>query len=223
MEIQEKFKACAGVLLLSAFLPGNAVATLLLDTGLVGGSGDVQNVLLTQPGDLDNVVVGELNQSHDLVNFTSNEDIIVAGGGQARIEAVDGSFEMIMWELDDPTLGFSKVQFNIDAGEDGFADIFLLDQFGTTFSFLNQALDANGQNFFTGYSLDNQVIVKATINSSVAMTGINDLQQVRLGPVSIDDGSGPPQEIPEPTMVGLLGLGMLGMGLSRLRRKRKVS
>jgi hypothetical protein len=218
MNLQKKIKVCAGVALLGALVSENASATLLLSTGLIGGSGDVQNVLLTQPGGLDTLVVGELNQTHQLVNFTSNENIIVPGGGQARIEAADGSFTHIEWGLDDPTLGFSKVQFNIDAGADGAANIFLLDQFGTTFSFLNQALDGSGQNFFTGYSLDNQVIVKVTIDSSVSLTGISDLEQVRLGPTARDVPV-PPSEIPEPATLALLGLGLAAIGATRRRKK----
>lgn len=168
MNMKKTFKAGAAVALLGALLSGNASATLQLSTGLVGGSGDVDNVLFNQPDPtLDNLVVGQLNPAPtgELVNFTSNENIFAPAGGQARIEASDGSFVFIDFGLADPLLGFSKVQFNIDAGADGFADIFLLDQFGTTFSFLNQALDGTGENFFTGFSLDNQVIVKVTIDS----------------------------------------------------------
>lgn len=222
MNEKMKFKTCAGFALLGAFLAGNASATLMLDTGLVGGSGDVQNVLLTQPGILDNIVVGQLNQTGELVTFTSNENIFVPGGGQARIEASDGSFEFIEWELADPTLGFSKVQFNIDAEADGFADITLRDQFGADFVFSNQALDGTGQNFFTGYSLDNQVIVKVTIDSNV---GIDDLQQVRLGdPVDRDGGPGPgpgpgPGAIPEPVTSALGMMGLVALSTT-LRRRR---
>src|SRR5687768_18516048 len=86
-----------GVALLGVCLSGSASATLLLEPGLVGGSGDVENVLLTDTGGVagDNLVTGETNQTHEIVNFTSNEDIFVPAGGQARIEAVDGTFNRI--------------------------------------------------------------------------------------------------------------------------------
>ncbi len=86
---------------------------------------------------------------------------------------------------------------------------------GTTFSFLNQALDGNGQSFFTDSSLDDQVIEKVTINSTVGMTGINDLQQVRLDPIN-RDGDGP-NAVTELAILALFGLGLLGLSVARRR------
>ena len=38
-----------------------------------------------------------------------------------------------------------------------------------------------------------------------------------------EDGSTPPADIPEPGMMALFGIGLMGMGLSAIRRKRKIS
>jgi len=203
---------------LLALLAINANATLMLDTGLVGGSGDVDNVLFNCDFGCINgpntTVTGFVNTTTELVDFIGNEALMTPAIGQARIEAVDGAFTDIMWVLQNDTLGFEKVQFNIDAAANGFADIILTDQFGTDFSFLNQALDGAGENWFTGYSLDNQVIVKATIAATVAMTAISDLQQVRLGLVERTTS------LPEPGTLGLLLMGFFATLAARIRKKQ---
>ena len=168
-----------------------ASANLILNTGLVGGSGDVENVLFSIADQSATTVVGELNQSGEVVEFTSDEILINPAGGQARLEAIDGAFSQVSITMQNATLGFTKIQFNIDAADDGFADITLVDQFGTAFLF-NQPLNGNGQNFFTGQALDDQVIVSAAISTSVSMTDISDLQQVRIGSTVIPPVVDPP-------------------------------
>lgn len=181
-----------------------ANATLILQTGLVGGSGDVSNVIFNACGlgsSTGTTVQGCLNDSNTtLVNFTSNESLTIGGGGQAVIDSGDGVFDRMTIALADPTMGFSKLQFNLDAIADGSATFEATDQFGTVFSFGSFALSGNGQNFFTLGSLDGQIAKSFSLLATVGLQNIGDLTQVRVGAATVPSG------VPEPGSLALLGL-----------------
>jgi hypothetical protein len=61
----------------SVALPSISGATLIISTGLIGGSGDVENVLFNEPGLIatGSTVQGITNISDSIVNFSSNESL----------------------------------------------------------------------------------------------------------------------------------------------------
>ena len=138
---------------------------------------------------------------------------MVPGGGQARIEGADGSFDAITIALADPLLGFGKLQFNLDADDRRNRQLPRVDQFGNVFNFNLVDLGRTGQNFFTLYSLDNQVAVEffAPFHSSNPEHRAI-CEQVRLGPrISL-------RQVAEPGSLALLGVGLLGLaGMTRRR------
>jgi hypothetical protein len=202
-----------------------AHATLILQSGLVGGSGDVDNVIFNTCGlgsGSGMMVQGCLNGDHStLVNFTGNEILTIGGGGQAVIAASVGTFDYVQISLADTSTGFSKLQFNLDATANGSANIQAVDQFGTVFNFNNLALTGSGQNFFTLSSLDNQVAMSLTLMSTVALQNIGALEQVRVG---VADVTPPTQNVPEPGSLALLGLSLFGVGaIARKKSALKTS
>jgi hypothetical protein len=169
-----------------------AHATLTLCVGPSGctiqGAG-IENVLFPNVGDTGTLITGSTNQTGTLIDFTSSETMEVTGGGQAKLEAVDGSLDDVTIQAQLATVGFTHFIFNVHATETGQINVSATDNFGTLFDFGPTDASENGQNWFTIGSLDDQYIRSVSI-SGIGITGIDELQQVRVDPATLPGGGG---------------------------------
>jgi hypothetical protein len=215
----------AAVAVLAIAVSGAANATLTLCEGPSGctiqGDG-IENVLMPAVGTTGTVITGSTNQTNTLIDFTSSETMVVTGSGQAKLEASDGSLGDVVIDANDPTIGFTHFIFNVHADVTGEIGISAIDNFGTLFDFGLRDASENGQNWFTIGSLDDQFIASVSI-SGTGITGIDELQQVRVDPATLPGGGGGGgggnSVVPIPAAAWLFGSGLLGLaGVSRKRR-----
>jgi len=179
---------------------------------------DEENILLNS-GTSGTVVTGVTNQTGQTVQFSSTTDTLrIPSGGQARIEAVDGSLNNITITTLD---GVTYMDFigNPRRGS-GTATVTVVTDAGT-YSFSYPL--GNGQNFFTIIATDEQILT-TTIN---APGGFADLRQPRISGITEPEedtgtGSGDPTgaSAPEPATVLLLGLACASMAPFALKRRK---
>lgn len=207
-----------------ALAASSAHATLQLCVGPtcgVQGPG-IENILLPDVGDTGFTITGETNITHTLVDFTSSEEMVVTGGGQAKLTATDGVLGDVRFFAQDPQTGFLDAIFNVHAGADTTINISARDNFGTLFDFGAQLADGSGQNFFHIGSLDDQFIKTVYINGD-DIYAVDELQQVRVSPASLPGGPPPPPPppavVPIPSAAFFFGPALIG--LATLGRKRR--
>ena len=159
-------------------------------------------------------VQGATNRTRTIFNLTGTENLVTPSGGQARVDDESNSgFDSLFIDALDSGVLYREFEANLNAEGDGVANIQVFDDGGEEFNF---AFDvrAGGQNYFGLQAIDGQLI--DTVLITTAGVELQDVRQIRVGGI-LKDGA-PPDTVPEPTAVALLGLGLLGAGYARRRR-----
>lgn len=171
---------------------------------------DDDNVLYNSPGLIltGNPVEG-MTQNGFVLNFSTTGDTLTAAGGQARIEAIDGSFDDLLIDPADPNVFFRSISFNINPLTTGIISFVVTDQFGINPPQL-RTVGINGLYFFGAISTNGEIIDNVTFTSTGQIT---DIRQVRIG------GDQVGTSVPEPASILLLGTGLVGAGVRRWRRR----
>jgi hypothetical protein len=189
-----------------AFCSGSAHATLIVQTGVVGSFVDDNGIDNPWTGNVTGpalTIQGCLNTNHSkLVDFTTDESIKFAAGGQAKILPVDGLFSQLQISFDDGT-PFQTLILNIEANANGKVTFF--DNLGDVSGVFN--ISKNGNNLFSLSGDDFSFIKFKTTVGVVEVDISDDVKQVRIG-ASVTNVS-------EPTTLGLLGVGLAMLGFRR--------
>ena len=190
-----------------------ANATIVITAG-PGSAANTDNVIFNAcSGNITGpalMVQGCLNSSHTtLVDFTGTQNLVV-NGGQARIEAQNGTFDFLQINFDPlATSAFTALSFNIDAANTGTvgitADAITGPDLTQSFT-LGQA----GQNFFHVDASGGTLLRSVSFTGvSVLSVAFNDVQQVRIGPNF---------PLPEPGALLLLATVLGAFGLTSKRK-----
>lgn len=150
-------------------------------------------------------------QTNPIVNFTSDENITYAAGGQARIEAQSGDYSRLTISIDGYTI--DSLILNINASSNGYVRF---SDGATTSSVF--ALSGSGNNFFTITGGDFDFLSFMTYSNSAGTTEsdiVDDVRQVRMSATQT-------AAISEPASLAILSAGLVGLGLMMRRRRQRA-
>jgi len=200
-----------GTALAMVVLMGSAYANIMFKEGNPGGS--FQNVVGTA-GEIGMEIHGVTNGSGDAILFTSTIDTLFGGtGAGGTISGASGALIRNV-TITAPGHGFSEILIDprglITAG--GLA-IMATSTDGHSFDFIYGT--PGGNNYLQILATDGELIRSVTINSP----GFRDLFHTRFRPLAAFPIA--PEVIPEPSTLGLLGTGMIGLA-GLVRRKLRL-
>jgi hypothetical protein len=208
MNLKSILGASAAVIGLFGAMQVSQAAIIVTESG--GGTGDnlVFNSCASAVTGPALTLTGCLNGApNTVISLTSDENIQVAGGGQARVVASDGvGYSFLSINSIIPAT-FSSIVLNINATQDGSVT-FTGSPGGMSMSF---ALSGNGENFFT-ITGENFDFVSFITTGTLIADIVLDTRQIRLDTA--------PTAVPEPMSLALFGAGLLGLGMVRRQRNR---
>ena len=201
---------CASALLACSIASAEILITLGNDPGN-------SNVLYNDPPATSQTdpVVGIVNENSldFLVQFDSSETLEVQGGGQARVQSTDGSFNNVSFMSMGNT--FLNSVFKLQSpGQPQPSVTFIVNRLGE--EDYEETITLGNSGFVSIAAINGQRIQGINIQTS---SDIDDIRQVRLGGLAeIPQGGG--GEIPEPATLSLMGGALVALGVARHRRAK---
>jgi len=171
-------------------------------------------------------VQGDTNNTGTIINFSSIELLSTPSSGAARVAAVDGFINTLLITVapNQSFNAFDPIEFNLNTAGGGTAEanvqftILAVSALGVQETFTSQIFTLNGPsggaaNRFRFDALNGEAIssVSFTAQKVTAIT-VGDLRQAR---VTLTNAATP---IPEPGTLSIVGVALLGLGLSLRRR-----